>query len=69
MVLSDSAFRVTFGVLHLLLAGGAVLAWWKVGLLWSLLIVIAGVGFLQAWLRERRLQVRRREVGKRRRVQ
>jgi len=69
MMLSDNVFRVTFGVLHLLLAGGAVIAWYQVGLLWSLLIVIAGVGFLQAWLRERRLQVRRREVGKRRRVQ
>lgn len=68
MLLSDTAFRVTFGVLHLLLAGGAVLAWMQVGLLWSLLIVIAGVGFLQAWLRERRLQSRRREVGRRRRV-
>jgi len=69
MLLSDRPFRVIFALLRLLLAGGAFLAWTRMGLLWSLLLVIAGVGFLQAWLRERRLQSRRREVGTRRRVQ
>jgi hypothetical protein len=51
---SERVFFPLFVLLHLVLVGLAILAYLHYGWWATLLVVLAGIGALQAWLQERR---------------